>query len=217
MRAEQAIFTSMRRGGHDGYHVVARSPGIAEADATALALWAPSHGALIVDAANRTSVNFHALPSGRLALSRTCEGPAEYSGRGRRQLYTHALLLEPEALRAAGAGPLAVYRDAMALGLLRYRVDPGPALPPAELGSCHPAAPAATWAARARVLGLEGLADLGARLAAGEAVRLRYAGDRIALAECLLGLLPAAAAAGASFSTSLQPSAVRPYRIILIA
>src|SRR5208337_2441493 len=56
-------------------------------------------GSLLLDQYNRVSVNFHPLPSGRFALSRTCEGPPEYSGRGGRQLYTH-IMIEPVELPA---------------------------------------------------------------------------------------------------------------------
>ena len=49
MPADQAIFTSLVRRGKSGYHLVARSPGITEAEAGSLARWAPSHGGLIVD------------------------------------------------------------------------------------------------------------------------------------------------------------------------
>ena len=81
--AEQAIFTSLPRRGKAGYHLVARSPGVSDSEATTLATWSPSHGALIVDAPNRTSVNFLPLPGGRFALSRTCEGrPSTAAGAG---------------------------------------------------------------------------------------------------------------------------------------
>jgi hypothetical protein len=215
--AEQAIFTSMPRRGRAGYHVVARSPGVTEAEATAVATWSPSHGALIVDASNGTSVNFHRLPSGRLALSRTCEGPAEYSGRGERQIYTHALIFDAKALQAMGGQPIAVYRDALALGYLRFQAEPDLVLKPVELGTVHASQDLETWAARARVLGLPSLESLEAQLASGEPVQLRYPGDRIALAECLLGLLPVDMIPDASFSTSLRPSAVRPFRLALVS
>src|SRR3954447_12199698 len=152
--AEQAIFTSMTRLGKSGYHVVARSPGISESDATSLATWSPSHGALIVDAANRTSVNFHPLGSSRFVLSRTCEGPPEYSGRGGRQLYTHALIFDAAKFNQASRQPFAIYRDALALGYLHYRGAPESILQPVELSitSTHPDESA--WAERARSLGL---------------------------------------------------------------
>src|SRR5690348_12988097 len=128
MRVEQAIYTSLSRDGRAGYHVVSRSPGVSEDEARALASWSPSHGALLLDDSNRLSVNFHPLPGGRHALSRSCEGRPEYSGRGGRQVYTHALILGPAQLEASGGGPLAIYRDALALGHLLYRPEPEPVL-----------------------------------------------------------------------------------------
>jgi hypothetical protein len=213
---EQAIFTSMPRHGRGGYHVVSRSPGVPEADATALATWSPSLGALIVDASNHTSVNFHPLPSGRLALSRTCEGPAEYTGRGACQLYTHALIVEWPALRAAGGHPVALYRDALAQGHLRYRPEPDPVLTRVDLSTLYVHRDAESWSDHALSLGLPSLGQLEAQLAAGQPIRYRFAGDRIALVECLLGLLPPDLIPATSFSTSLQPSAVRPFRLSLL-
>jgi hypothetical protein len=213
--AEQAIFTSMTRLGKSGYHVVARSPGVSEADATTLATWSPSHGALIVDPANRTSVNFHPMPNGRFALSRTCEGLPEYSGRGGRQLYTHALIVDRAALQQTFFQPFALYRDALALGHLHYRPEPEPILAPVELSLLHTRPEPDAWDERAASLNAD-LAPLRARLASGDDVKLAYPGDRAALAECLIGPLDPNVIADLSFTTSLQPSAVRPYRLVLV-
>src|SRR4051812_485502 len=114
--AEQAIFTSLPRAGKAGYNLVTRSQGVSQREAAAVTTWSPSHGALIIDAANRASVNFHSLPSGRYALSRTCAGSTEYSGRGGQQLYTHTLIVNDKTLKKAGNLPLALYRTALALG-----------------------------------------------------------------------------------------------------
>lgn len=217
MLAEQAIFTSLTRLGKSGYHLVARSPGISDSDAIALATWAPSHGALIVDAANPTSVNFHPMPSGRYALSRTCEGPPEYSGRGGRQLYTHALVVDSEKLRQSRHRIFAIYRDALALGYLHYQAAPEPVLQPVALSTVYPP-PAEDEPGGDAVPGLdpESLQQVRDRLTSGDDVKLPYAGDRIALAECLLAPLEPAALAELSFTTSLQPSAARPYRLVLV-
>lgn len=217
MLADQAIYTSMRRGGRDGYHVVARSPGVSEADAAALASWSPSHGTLLVDEANRVSVNFHPLTDGRVALSRTCEGPPEYSGRGGPQIYTHALVLEAAALERSGASPVALYRGALALGLLGYRPDPPPTLGEVELGRCFRGPGRDQRADQAPELDLPELEGLCARLGAGEQVRLRHHGDRLRFAERLLGVLPGQLAAAITFSTSLQPSSSRPFKIVIVA
>jgi hypothetical protein len=215
--AEQAIFTSLTRRGRAGYHVVARSPGLSESDTTSLATWSPSHGGLIVDSANRTSVNFHPMPGGRFALSRSIAGPAEYSGRGGRQLYTHALIIDPIALRSVADHPLTLYRAVVPLGYFHYRADPEPRLAPVRLPSTYPQLENSAWAERARALGLVGLDRLGSRLGSGESIQIAHPGDRTALAECLFGLLPVEARRSVSFATSLLPSVVRPFHLVLVA
>ena len=183
--AEQAVFTSLVRRGRGGYHVVSRSRGVDESDAQALARWAPSHGALIVDGNNRTSVNFHTLPSGRFALSRTCAGPPEYSGRGGHQLYTHFLIVDDAALESVGFHPFSIYRDAMALGCLLYQLDPKEVLEPVRLSQLHPRRDASFWADRARELGFLKPRLVVDRLLSGQPARVAYTGDRAALGRVL--------------------------------
>jgi hypothetical protein len=213
---DQAIFTSLPRRGKAGYHLVARSPGVSDTEANALTTWSPSHGALIVDDANRASVNFHPLLSGRFALSRTCEGPGEYSGRGGRQLYTHTLIVDDKTLKRAGNQPFSLFRDAMALGYLRYRAEPETALQPAQLGSTYRVKEPSDWFEDAAALGLSSLDALLDKLTSGPAVTLAYAGDRMLLAECLIGLLSSESRPQISFATSLRPSMVRPFQLVLI-
>jgi hypothetical protein len=213
---EQAIFTSMARRGRSGYHVVASSPGVSESEAASLVTWSPSHGALLVDALNRSSVNFHPLPGGRFALSRTCEGPPEYSGRGGRQLYTHALILDEDQLRQAGRHPISLYWAALALGILRHRADPDPVLKPVKLPTVYSQGGVPGWQARAREIGLPALEPLRDKLASCQAITVPYPGNRIVLAEYLLGTLPGEMVSLVSFATSLQPSAVRPFRLSLV-
>jgi hypothetical protein len=214
--AEQAIFTSLPRRGKAGYHLVARSPGVSDAEAGALTTWSPSHGALIVDDSNRSSANFHHLPSGRYALSRTCEGPGEYSGRGGRQLYTHALIVDEKKLRQADNQPFNLFRDALALGYLHYHPEPDATLRPVKLSSFYPAKDAAYWAGHAGTLGLSSFGTLLEQLVSGKTVELAYSGDRSLLAECLIGLVPTESRPLVSFTTGLRPSLVRPYQLVLI-
>ncbi|MBX6313654.1 MAG: hypothetical protein IRY99_12160 [Isosphaeraceae bacterium] len=216
MWVEQAIYTSLPRDGKAGYHVVSRSRGVSDEDTRTLAIWSPSHGALLLDGANQVSVNFHPLADGRYALSRSCEGLPEYSGRGGRQIYTHALILERSHVERSGYRLLALYRDALALGHFRYRPDPDPVLEPVELGRCHRASDPKEMVARARDLGLGDLSEVRRQLVSGESIRLRFSGDRVFLAECLLDLLPREIIPTLSFSTSLQISSVRPYRLSIL-
>jgi hypothetical protein len=214
--AEQAVFTSLVRRGRTGYHLVSRSRGVDASDAQALSRWAPSHGALIVDGNNRTSVNFHPMPGGRFALSRTCAGPPEYSGRGGHQLYTHSLIVDDAALESVGFHPFSLYRDAMALGCLLYQLEPEEVLEPVRLSQLHPRRDAGSWADRAGELGLKKPRLVVDRLLSGQPTRVTYTGDRAALAECLIGMLPSQAVRCASFATSLAPSALRPFALSLV-
>ncbi len=216
MWAEQAIFTSLPRAGKAGYHLVARSPGVSDLEAGAVTTWSPSHGALIIDEANRTSVSFYSLPSGRYAIARTCPGLAEYSGRGGRQLYTHTLIVDDKKLRQAGNQPFILYRDALALGYLLYRPEPEPKLQPVRLSSTHRLLDTAYWNEQAAALGLSSVAESVEKLAAGETVELAYVGDRARLAECLIALVPAEIRLRVSFATSLRRSMVRPYQLVLV-
>jgi hypothetical protein len=160
-------------------------------------------------------VNFQPLPGGRFALSRTCAGAAEYSGRGGFQLYTHFLIVDEPALRAAGSQPFALYRDAIAMGYLMYRPDPEEILEPVPLSRNHARRNADYWEARAVEMGLPGPRRLTDRLEAGVALRFTYGGDRTALAECLVGMLCPDAVRRVSFSTSLVPSSTRPSVLVL--
>jgi hypothetical protein len=213
--AEQTIFTSLPRRGKGGYHLVSRSPGITDAEARAVTTWSPSHGALLVDAANRTSVNFHPLPGGRHALSRTCQGQAEYSGRGGRQLYTHALVIDDRSLKAVGNHPFLIYRDALALGYFHYRPEPEAKIPPVRLSDLHDPRDITYWAEHAEALGLSSVRDWVAKLTSDETFELAHTGDRARVAECLIGLLAPEDRLKVSFATSLRPSMVRPYQLVM--
>jgi hypothetical protein len=159
-----------------------------------------------MDGSNRASVNFQPLPGGRCALSRTCAGPAEYSGRGGFQLYTHFLIVDEPALQAVGFQPFALYRDAMAMGYLLYQPEPEEVLEPLQLSRIHPRRDASYWEGRAVELDLPPLGPLSRQLQVGRLLQFAYTGDRTALAECLLGTLSAELVRRVSFSTSLRSS-----------
>jgi hypothetical protein len=205
------------RQGRGGYHLVCRSRGIDDQDAQAISRWAPSHGALMLDPHNRLSVNFHPLPSGRYALSRSCEGPPEYSGRGGRQVYTHALVIEDRHLQSVAGQPFVIYRNALAVGCMYYQVVPPRVLEPVQLPDFHIHRDHTAWLLRAAELELPRLDTPRDRLLAGRAVRFGYSGDRVLLAECLMGTLPVDVVRRTSFATSLQPSSVRPFVLSLVS
>jgi hypothetical protein len=216
MWVDQAIYTSLPRSGREGYHVVGRSRGVSETDARTLASWCPSHGALIVDEDNRASLNIHPLLEGRMVVSRSCEGPPEYSGRGGRQIYTHALIFDSQSLQRSGILPIALYLDALALGVFHYRPEPHAVLDEVELGECHRPLHRRGEGRHSLPISPAELTAIREQLASGRPVELRHSGNRSRFVEHLLGALPAGLAASMSLSTSLKPSTARPFALCLI-
>ena len=118
MPIEQAVFTSARTVRGDGYHLVARSPGVSDDDARELAVWGPSHGALFTERDEATSINFCTLASGACCVSKTVAAGQEYSGRGGARVYTHFLLVPADVMTRFANNPFAVLRAAWAKGML---------------------------------------------------------------------------------------------------
>lgn len=115
---EQAIFTSARTEHGDGYQLAACSEGISDADARQLALWGPSHDALLDASPLGRSVNYFVLPSGARCISRTINAGTEYSNRGGSRIYTHFLVMPDEVFGRYGNNPFSIVRAAMAGGAL---------------------------------------------------------------------------------------------------
>ena len=110
--ADQAIFTSIESARGGGYQLAATSPGVSPAEARELSAWGPSHDSLWETSEAARSYNFHRLQSGRLAISRSIHGEAEYSGRGGRSVYTHFLLFSPADFAHWSGNPFAILRAA---------------------------------------------------------------------------------------------------------
>lgn len=115
---EQAIFTSAQTARGEGYHLVSSSAGLSAADARALALWCPSHGALLEEGPAAQSVNFHPLPSGAYCVARTRPMGREPSGRRGERLHTHCLVAAPDLLARFANNPFALLQAAVAGGAL---------------------------------------------------------------------------------------------------
>jgi len=126
------------------------------------------------------------------------------------------LIVDDAIMQAVGFQPFSIYRDAIAMGHLLYQPDPSEVLEPVRLSQVHPSWNASFWADRAIELGLPPLEPLRNQLQSGQRLRFAYSGDRIALAECLIGLLSPEVVAGTSFATSLVPSSDRPFVLALV-
>ena len=133
MWLEQAVFTSTKSRQGEGYHVVAKSPGVSSGITTALNRRCPSHGALQGNASDFESLNFHRLTPNTLAVSRTVYGGKEYSNRGGLQVVTIVLVVKDFQLEGYVNDPFCLARMARSLGHLRWQPQFPSTLPSIEL------------------------------------------------------------------------------------
>jgi hypothetical protein len=214
---EQAVFTSARTERSDGYQVVARSQGVLEADARELAVWGPSHESMLDSGLDAASVNFHPLPSGAFCVSRTTPAGWEYSGRGGHRVYTHCLIVPPDALERFANNPFSLMRAAVARGLMEVPDGVPDRLEPVALPGGTSAVDQELLARLAVNPGPERMAAL-VQLSLNSAC-LAIAGgsspeDAIAGA---INCLPVSCRAEFSFCTGLKFSSRRPFRIIALS
>ena len=214
MLIEQAIFTSAETARAEGYQLVATSPGITKADAQVLALWGPSHGALLREDVGAQSVQFHLLPSGAYGIARTRPMGAEYSGRRGPRLHTHYLVVPPELLARFANNPFALLQAAVASGELSAASETTGELTPLALVG---RASAFQTPLVERVLSEIGLPQLVALLDSALSGRTLAVASRVPLEElfaALLNCLPVECRPEFSLATGLHYSPHRPFRWI---
>lgn len=215
--AEQAVFTSAQTDQMSGYQLVGRSPGLGAEDAKELALWCPSHDSLWPQQRPACSCNFHPLPSGAYCISRTLLAGQEYSSRSGQRVYTHCLVVAPDALARFGNNPFALLRAATLLRPLPIYERVPEHLEPLELTG------------RSAVVDQMLLARLAVTVgAAGMGVLVQSALDSACLAVTglaapepviagLISCLPAECRLEFSLATGLKPSLQRPFHVLGLA
>ena len=214
---EQAVFTSAENDRASGYQVVATSPGVCEADVRELAVWGPSHDALLESAPNAVSLNFHPLPSGAYCASRTTPAGWEYSGRGGARIYTQCLIVPPKALTQFANNPFALLRAALAGGALRVYDEVPKRLEPLRLAGRAAAVDTTLLARLCTNPGPQWLVSL--VQAALSSARIAIAGGPPAelMINGLINCLPLECRTEFSFSTGLKFSARRPFRVVALS
>jgi hypothetical protein len=214
---EQVVFTSAETDRSAGYQVVARSPGVCEADARELAVWGPSHDSLLESGPEVASFNFHLLPSGAYCVSHTTQAGWEYSGRGGHRVYTQCLIVPRDVLARFANNPFALIRAAQAGGMLEVHEQVPSQLEPLLLaGRAAPvdqtllARLAANPGPQKMAMFMQAALDSACLAVAG----LPSAGQLIA---GLFSCLPPQCRHEFSFSTGLKFSSRRPFRIVALS
>jgi hypothetical protein len=208
MRAEQAIYTSARTNRASGYHLIAQSSGIDEHQARALIQWCPSHAGLASEETGASSLNFHPLDDGWVALSRTVYGGPEYSARGGLQIVTRVLLLRSEYLAGYQYDPVMVAQVAMAFGHLRLEPSAPEVLPTLDLpdrpNRAEPVGDPVTDSLVNRIWNC---------VTSGKRALVVGAQAPLLVLALLLASLPERQRLDLAFTTGLKPSMNRPFRL----
>ena len=212
---EQAIFTSAETDRSAGYQVVAASPGVSGEDARALAVWGPSHDAMLDSTPGALSYNFHPLPSGAYCVSRTTPAGWEYSGRGAR-VYTQCLIVPPEVLKRFANNPFALMRAAAASGSLIVYDELPSRLQPLRLSGGTPPVDSALLSRLATSPGADWMAAIvqAALDSVGIAVVGKPAAEQVIAG--LINCLPPECRTEFSFSTGLKFSSRRRFRVVAL-
>ena len=214
MQIEQAIFTSARTARAVGYQVVAASSGIGPADLEEIAVWSPSHDSLVERGPSAASTNFWRLTSGNYCVSRTTTSGGEYSGRVGPRVYTQCLIPSIDVLSKFANNPFALLRAAMVQGALEVYDDPPRQLEPIKLAGRAAAVDQTALAEVLGELGPRALAALVDTALKQNRVAVVSHHARPALIAALLNCLPVECRLEFSFSTGLELSPRRPFRVV---
>lgn len=213
---EQALFTSIETDREAGYHVVAKSDGVCDADVQELAAWGPTHESLLETGPDAESFNFHPLPSGAHCISRTTSTGWNRSS-GRHNASTQCLIVPPEALARFGNNPFALLHVASITGVWLADGTPAQTLEPFSLAGSVAPIDQALLTQLATDPGPKNMAVL--VQAARESACLAVSGTP-SPAQLIAGLfscLPTECRLEFSFSTGLKFSPRRPFRIVALS
>jgi len=214
---EQAIFTSAETDRLAGYQVVATSPGVSDADAREIAVWGPSHNALLEPSPSAISYNFHPLSGGSYCVSRTTSAGREYSSRGGARIYTQCLIVPPGTLARFANNPFSLLRAALAAGVLLLHDEVPERLEPFRLAGRAAVVDQALLARLCANPGPDWLASLVQAALTSATVAVTAGPSAEHLIAGLINCLPPECRPQFSFSTGLKFSSRRPFRVIALS
>lgn len=211
MQVEQATFTSAQTHNLQGYHLVARSNGIDEELARVISVWGPSHASLASSDRNASCLNV--FPAGRdhIAFTRTVFGGPEYSERGGLQIVTRFLVFRADQLEGYDYDLVAVARMACALGHLYLQAKSPERLP--TISFPEHSMTAVLMEENDNDDDSSVVREVARALASNRQVAVIGFDDPESLIEDLIRRTPLRHRLDLSFTTGLNPSVHRPFRL----
>ncbi len=214
---EQAVFTSVGTDHSAGYRVVAKSPGVCEADAVELAAWGPSHDSMLDLDPDAVSLNFYPLPSGTFCISQTTHAGWEYGAHGGHRAYTQCLIVPTDVLGQFADNPFALIQAALADGMLHVYEQAPSRLEPLHLSATAAPVDHVLLARLATDPGAQQMAVLVQAVLNSTCVAVSGTPSAAELIAGLFSCLPIECRRAFSFSTGLKFSSHRAFRIIAVS
>lgn len=211
IHVEQAVFGSANTRHKRGYQLLAQSPGVNEAIASELIAWAPTRKALLSGEESFESLNTFLVLEDWLVVSRTIYGRPEYSGRGELETTTRFLVAPLASFESYEFNPLWIARTAMTLGHLRMYSSDEPSLEAIRLPK-QPLLGVSRTAELSPALGLV-VEETAGLLADDRQVALVGVQRPLDVLSTLYSRIAPSRRGATSFTTGLQPSPLRPFRI----
>jgi len=214
---EQAVFASSRSdaAARRTSATIATSRGVIACDLAELEAWRPRRETLPSVHPDGDRLQFHPLPSGCCALSRTVSLDCDESAGEKTlpQLYTHSLVLPPQVMEAFRNHPIHVYSAACSQGVFRRSGQ--------EPGRLSPVALTPDPIFELNTLRRAAFREQGERIAALlqavlDSISLGMLGkpsESLSVFESLYSCLPVSCRTEVSFSTGLNFSDCRPVRV----
>lgn len=213
VRAEQAIFTSIRTPLGEGYRLVAMSPGITGEERAEITRRSPSHASVCDPDPGACALSSYPLASQRHCVAWTRYAGREHTARGGQRVHTHLSVLDRDGFMAMSCDPFRVH------AAMRDVLGDEPCLKPATCLEClelDVPAPCA-WAGQSndrreweRPCGVAfELLERGAMLVVGSA-------SPLALMRGALAVLPLAFRVDLSVSANLQYASARQIRVTCV-
>lgn len=213
---EHAVFTSAQSQKGDGYHLVARSAGITDADARELTAWGPSHDALAQQKVVAKSINFFRLSSGQFCIGRTITAGEEYSERGGWKVLTNYVVVSPADLFRFANNPFAIVRAALAAGEFDLPDPISSRLPAIEIAGRAAKIDHAALYRISSKLSHEEVIDLVKRIFADQRTVIATEINAELLVLAIVNTLPIDRRTELTFSTGLRLSQQRPFRLVVL-
>jgi hypothetical protein len=130
VRAEQAIFTSIRTPMGEGYRLIAMSPGITSEERAEITRRSPSHGSLCDPDPAASALSSYPLATQRQCVAWTRYAGREHTARGGQRVHTHLAVLDREGFAAMACDPFRVH------AAMRQIIGDEPCLKPATCMEC---------------------------------------------------------------------------------